>query len=203
MKNLIKILLTAFIASCMSFCYAATESDPVALLKGIADEMIQNLKTHKATLKTNPDYVYSLSNKLVVPHADLDYMSKMVLPPQTWNAATEAQRKSFEKEFTTVLERTYASALADYSDETVNFFPVRGGVDGQSSVTVNSKIDRSDGPSVNVSYRLIRVGSNWKLYDMNVEGISMLESFRSQFGDILAQGDMNELLKKLRDHNNK
>lgn len=203
MKNLIKILLAMIVASCMSFCYAASESDPVALLKGIADEMIQGLQSHKATLKSNPDFVYSLSNKLVVPHADLDYMSKTVLPPQTWNAASAEQRKEFEKEFTTVLERTYASALADYTDETVNFFPVRGGVDGQTNVTVNSKIDRSDGPSVNVSYRLIRVGSAWKLYDMNVEGISMLESFRSQFGDILAQGDMTELLKKLREHNNK
>ncbi|MHB1947920.1 MAG: MlaC/ttg2D family ABC transporter substrate-binding protein [Gammaproteobacteria bacterium] len=179
----------------------AAAQDPVAMLNSVANQMIDNLKSHQMSLKSNPGQVYSLANRLVVPHADLDYMSKRVLPPQIWTQATSAQRTDFKREFTTLLVRTYASALADYSDQTVKFYPVRGGVAGKSSVHVSSEIVRSDGPSIPVSYSLIAAGSQWKLYDMTVEGVSMLESFRSQFADKLSQGNMSDLISALKQHN--
>ena len=201
-KRFYAILVALFVCmGLVSVSHAASGSDPVGLLQSIADEMISSLKSHKATLKTNPGEVYSIANRLVVPHADLDYMSQRVLPPQVWNGATSAQRSEFKRQFTTVLERTYASALADYNDQTINFYPVRGGVDGKTTVTVNSQINRSDAPSISVSYSLVRAGSQWKLYDMTVEGVSMLESFRSQFGDILNTGNMAELNRRLAEHN--
>lgn len=187
---------------CVSTSYAA-DGDPIALLQSIADRMIDNLRSHKASLKTNPSVVYSIANKIVVPHADLDVMSQRVLPPAVWNSATPAQRREFKSEFTNILVRTYASALEDYTDETVRFFPVRGGIGGKSSITVNSQIVRSDGPSISVNYQMVRSGSQWKLYDLIVEGVSMLESFRSQFGDVLSQGNMADLLRKLSSHNRK
>jgi phospholipid transport system substrate-binding protein len=180
---------------------AQAESDPIAFMQSISDQMISGLKSKKATLKTNPSVVFSLANRIVVPEADLDAMAQRVLPPQTWNNATLAQRAQFKKEFTTLLIRTYASALAQYSDETIKFFPVRGGFAGKTSVKVDSQIVRSNAPSISVSYRLLLVGSQWKLYDMIVEGVSLLESFRSQFADILSRGDMVELNKELAAHN--
>lgn len=183
---------------------SANDSDPVSMLQSLADQMIANLKSNKATLKTNPSLVYSLARKIVVPHADLAEMSKRVLPPQTWNSATPAQRARFEDEFTTLLVRTYASALADYTDQTVEFHPVRGGIVGKSTVRVDSQIIRSDGAPINVNYRLLRQGSVWKLYDMSVEGISLLESFRSQFADKVAQGsDMAGIIDYISAHNAK
>jgi len=181
---------------------AANDDDPVSMLQSLADQMIANLKTNKATLKTNPTLVYSLARKIVVPHADLAEMSKRVLPPQTWNSATESQRSRFENEFTTLLVRTYASALADYTDQTVEFHPVRGGIVGKKTVRVDSQIIRSDGAPINVSYRLIRQGSAWLLYDMTVEGVSLIESFRSQFADKVSQGsDMAGLIQYISNHN--
>lgn len=179
----------------------ADSSDPVVFLQSIADRMIDSLKAKQTTLKSNPSLVYSLAYKIVVPHADLAEMSKRVLPPQTWNSATPAQRKQFESEFTMTLVRTYASALAEYNDQTLQFYPVRGGYQGKSDVRVDSQIIRSDGPSITVNYRLMRRGSQWKLYDMTVEGVSMLESFRSQFADQLARGDIASLIKVLSQHN--
>ena len=97
---------------------------------------------------------------------------------------------------------TYASALANYRDQTVKFYPVRGGYAGKSSVQVNSVIERTDGPSIPVKYRMVYDGSEWKLYDMSVEGVSMLDSFRSQFADQLSRvGDMEALLQRLSSHN--
>ena len=110
----------------------AAAQDPVGMLNSVANQMITNLKAREMSLKTNPAQVYSLAYKLVVPHADLEYMSKRVLPPQVWKQASSAQRDAFKQEFTTLLVRTYASALADYTDQTVHFYPVRGGVGGHA-----------------------------------------------------------------------
>lgn len=194
----ILVFLSGFIALMPRM---AAAQDPVSMLNSVANQMISELKSHKATLKTNPSLVYSITNRVIVPHASLEAMSQHVLPPQTWKQATPAQRSEFERQFTKVLERTYASALANYTDQTVQFFPVRGGYQGRSTVTVQSQIVSSDGPPIHVSYQLLNSGSQWKLYDMTVEGISMLESFRSQFSDKLSSGNMNDLIATLKQHN--
>lgn len=181
----------------------ANDGNPVDMLQSIANRMIDGLKSNQATLKSNPNYVYSLANKVIVPHADLGEMSKRVLPPQVWNKATSSQRAKFENEFTKLLVRTYASALSDYSNQTVQFYPIRGGYQGKSTVSVSSQIARSDGPPVSVTYRLISQASGWKLFDMSVEGVSLLESFRSQFADKLSQGNMDNLINDLVKHNSR
>lgn len=198
-----KLILTVLIVSfgwLMCATTYAQSSDPVGLLRYIANNMIAGLKANKATLKTKPQIVYSLAYRYVVPHADLTEMSKRVLPPQVWNSATSAQRARFQKEFTTTVIRTYASALTNYQDQTIQFYPVRGG-SGGNTVEVNSDIISSQTQPIHVSYRLMRVGGGWKLYDMSVEGVDMLESFRAQFADILSQGDMEQLLQRLSGHN--
>lgn len=179
----------------------ALADDPISMLNSVANQMISKLRANQATLRSNPSVVYSYAFKIVVPHADLDVMARNVLPPRTWGQASAAQKAQFKREFTTLLVRTYASALAQYTNETVQFYPIRGGYQGRSGVTVNSTIIRSDGPNISVSYRVVNTGSQWKLYDMTVEGISMLQSFRSQFADKLAQGDINNLIYALRQHN--
>ncbi len=199
-----KKIIVPFVIFLMSFLVLmpkiALASDPVGMLNSIANQMISELKSHQASLKTNPTVVYAIANRVVVPHANLDAMAQHVLPPQTWRTASAAQRSEFKRQFTMVLERTYASALANYSDETVRFFPVRGGVQG-SMVTVQSEIDRSSGSPIRVSYRLIGNGGNWQLFDMSVEGVSMLDSFRSQFADQLSRGNIDNLIKVLHTRN--
>lgn len=190
-----------FLSSFILMPKIALADDPISMLNSVANQMISNLKANQATLRSHPSVVYSLAYKIVVPHADLDVMAKNVLPPMTWGQATSSQKAEFKREFTTLLVRTYASALAQYTDETVRFYPIRGGYQGRSGVTVNSMILRSDGPNIAMSYRVVNTGSQWKLYDMTVEGISMLQSFRSQFSDKLAQGNINNLIAALKQHN--
>jgi phospholipid transport system substrate-binding protein len=183
----------------MSIAHASVQSDPIGLLQYIADNMIDQLRVNKATLKTKPDIVYRLANQYVVPYADLPEMSRRVLPPQVWNGATPSQRAQFQREFTRLVIRTYASALTSYQDQQVKFFPIRG--NAGNNVEVKSQITSSSSPAISVSYRLLRTGSGWKLYDMSVEGISLISSFRSQFADILSNGNMNDLLARLSKHN--
>ena len=193
--------IMAFFMSALAMTASFAAGDPVRMLNSVADQLINELKANQTTLKSNPGLVYSLANRIVVPHADVSAMARKVLPPRVWRGASGAQRARFEREFTTLLVHTYASALANYNDQTVKFYPVRGGYQGRSTVQVNSEIERSDGPSVSVTYRLLIVGSQWKLYDLSVEGVSMLESFRSQFSDQLTRGDMESVINELSRHN--
>ncbi len=196
---LISVLLLFLFAS---VTFAADAGSPVGVLQNVANQMIADLQRNKVTLKSNRQYVYSLANKLVVPHVDVDEMSRRVLPPQTWSQATAAQRSAFEHQFIELLVHTYASALASYTDQTVEFYPIRGGYAGRHTVEVNSQITSTSGaPPVDVKYRLINEGGSWKLFDMSVEGVSVIESFRSQFADVLAQGDINALTQRLAEHN--
>lgn len=180
---------------------AKDASNPITMLQSIADRMIDSLKANKAALQANPNKSYSLAYKIIVPHADVAEMSKRVLPPQVWNNATSSQRAQFQAEFTKLLVRTYSSALADYTNQTVKFYPVRGGYQGKSTVSVSSQIIRSDGPAITVNYSVISKPSGWMVYDMTVEGISLLESFRSQFADKLSQGNIENLINELKKHN--
>ncbi len=204
-----KKLYQNFIYSFMIFIFCAVVNatpsyaaeNPVSLLNSIADNLIAQLKANKASLKSDPSLVYSLAQNIIVPHADRDEMSRRVIPPSVWNKASSSQRSEFESEFMTMLVHTYASALADYNDQTVKFFPVRGGYEGKNAVQVHSEIERADGSPISVNYRLVLRGSEWRIFDMSVEGVSMLESFRSQFADQLSKGDMDTLIKHLRSHN--
>lgn len=200
-----KLIISFFIfliSGLMSFAsYAAPEGDPVLLLRYIADNMIEGLKTNKATLKTKPQIVYNLAYRFVVPYADLPQMSKHVLSPRVWNSASAGEKMQFQKEFTRTVIRTYASALSSYQDQSVRFYPVRGGFQGRKTVEVSSDIISSSSQPIHVTYRLVRVGSIWKLYDMSVEGVDMLESFHAQFADMVSRGSMNSLLHRISQHN--
>lgn len=174
---------------------------PIDMLQSASDEMIATLNQHKATIKTNPTVVYRIVDRILVPHFDVESMSRAVLGRNTWGNATPDQRQRFTEAFQALLIRTYSSAFAAYTNETVQFSPIRGGYSEQSRVQVQSKIVRQNGPPIPVSYRLVRVGGDWKIYDFSVEGVSIVESFRSQFASDIAEQGLDHLIQKLEKHN--
>ncbi len=195
-----KKIIVTFIS--LLFCTVVWAiSSPVDLLQNTSTQLITTLQQNKVTLKTNPQLVYRIVDQILLPHVDLVTMSSIALGREAWMRASPAQRQAFTQQFTTLLIRTYASALAQYTDEKVRFFPLRGGFNGQSRVQVDSSIIRDSGPAINVSYRLMRVGEQWKLYDFSVDGISLVQSFRSQFVQELQQAGIDGLISKLAQHN--
>ena len=124
-------------------------------------------------------------------------MSRSVLGRQAWNKATDAEKKEFTQAFTQLVIRTYASPLAEYSDETVKFQPLAGPIDSRFT-RVSSVISRSNGQRIPLAYNLVSKNGQWKIYDLSVEGVSLLQSFRSQFGQALQNSTMHDLIAQMR-----
>lgn len=176
-------------------------SSPLATVQDTANQALAALKANEASLKTNPKVVYDIINRILLPRVDTQGMARSALGRDAWTNATPAQRKQFTDEFIKLLVRTYSSALASYTDEQVKFLPPRTDANSQGRAQIDSLILQPNGPSIPVSYRLILQGSEWKVYDFSVDGISILESFRSQFADQLSQGNLNALIQQLAQHN--
>ncbi|MFU8797138.1 MAG: MlaC/ttg2D family ABC transporter substrate-binding protein [Gammaproteobacteria bacterium] len=186
----------------ISFVAHATMESPLPMMERTANQMLRELKQDQQKIKQQPDFVHQLVRRVLLPHVDLPMMARMVLGRDMWAKASPRERQEFTEEFTTLLLRTYASALSAYNDQQVEFFPIRGGVDNKVRVQVESKIVRKDGPPIPLNYRLLHQGKEWKVYDFTVEGVSMIESFRSQFAEQLSQGGgMTALLNTLKEHN--
>lgn len=204
MKKIIKttFLFFGLLLSAVAIAQQAPPS-PIPQLTDLSKQMIADLKSHKASMQKDPTVVYGIVEKILLPHVDLDAMSRSVLGRNAWKNATPDQQIRFKAAFKKLMLRTYAAGMSSYTDETVDFSPIRGGIQpGQNRVEVNSKIIRSDGPAIPVDYRLVYKNNDWQVYDFSVEGISMIESFRSQFANELSQGvDIDTLIKKLNEHN--
>ena len=181
---------------------------PIPLLQTLSNQMISALKANKASMQKEPQVVYQIVQQILLPSADLEAMARSAQGRDAWLSATPAQQQAFIGAFTNLMVHTYAAGLSSYTDETVQFDPIRGGIQsGQNRVEVNSQIIRTDGPPILVSYRLIykqqKGGTyDWLVYDFSVEGISMIESFRSQFSAELSGGvSIDALTAKLNQHN--
>ncbi|MCW5590313.1 MAG: ABC transporter substrate-binding protein [Legionellales bacterium] len=187
------LFLSVFITSV--FAGAATN-----VMRQVADSMIAQLKSKQIAMKSNPQAVYSLVRQTFLPHVDMNLVSRAVLG-QGWTKANAAQQKQFINQFTNIVIGTYAQALASYTNEKVVF--TREIPQSENTVRVDSQIIRTQGPSIPVSYRLINRGGQWKIYDLIVEGVSLVQSYRSQFRDILARQGMSGLLNTMVKHNAK
>ena len=173
------------------------QSDPVPMLQNTASQIIATLKQNKPNLKQNHQVIYQAVERYLLPNVDVSGMSRSVLGREAWNKASAADKQEFTRVFTQLIIRTYANPLAEYTDETVRFLPLHNPADGRFT-RVNSVIVRSNGQNIPLSYSLVSKNNGWKIYDLSVEGVSLLQSFRSQFGQILQSASMQDLIAQMR-----
>ncbi|KTD60804.1 MlaC/ttg2D family ABC transporter substrate-binding protein [Legionella shakespearei] len=172
------------------------QSSPVPMLENAANQIIATLKANKANLQSNPAIIYKAVESHLLPNVDVAGMSRSVLGRQAWTKATPAERAQFSQAFTRLVIRTYASPLAQYSDETVQFLPLRGSLSSRF-IRVNSVIVRTQGQNIPLTYSLVAKNGQWKIYDISVEGVSLLQSFKSQFAQALQHSSINDLIAEM------
>lgn len=191
------VKLFAIIGFVFAAYQVSAQPSPVPMLEQTAQQIITTLKSHQGSLKQNPAIIHQAIQTYLLPHIDVQGMSRSVLGRQAWMKASATEKQEFSREFAQLVIRTYAAPLAEFSGETVTFSPIRGNVEGRF-LKVNSMIYRPNGQRIPLSYNLVSQHGEWKVYDLSVEGVSLLQSFRTQFANILQQGSMQDLLKQMR-----
>jgi phospholipid transport system substrate-binding protein len=194
-----KAYLLSFLILVFSFPTFA-DLAPLVMLKQVSSQMIGELERNKGRLGTQ--VIDNIVHRILLPHVDLESMSRSVVGRQYWMQATPAQREQFKREFTNVVIQVYSAPLSSYNGEIIEFKPLRDSVSA-SRIQVQSVITRKNGQKIPVNYRLVQSGGSWKVYDFSVEGISMVSSYRSQFDNILQQRGMDGLLQRLRQQQGK
>lgn len=203
MKKLYTAAIGLFLLCFFSLSSAWAKEPPDEMLKRVTQEMIDSLKRHDAELKKNPNLIYGIVNKIIVPYIDWPAMSGWVIGRQAWSHATATQQQAFIDEFKNLLIHTYASTLQAYDDQVVDYMPIRGGYVGKNRVQVASLIKEPGREPIRVTYRLADKGDTWKVYDISIEGVSLLKGFQSQFSNEVQQGGLEQIIQRLRQHNAK
>jgi len=180
----------------------AAEAAPQALIQDATTEMLQSLKDNKSQLEEDPSVIYGLVQEILMPNFDFAKMSKLALG-KNWRKASAEQRERFTEEFRLLLVRTYSTAMLEYTDEKINFLPFRDDV-AKKKVKVKMEILQAGGPSIPMSLSMyLNNEEAWKVYDVKIDGISLVTNYRSTFATEIRNKGMDKLIERLAKRNEK
>ncbi len=194
MKKLLTSLGTALLL--FSLQAPAAEIQPDELIKSTSEKVLSTLEQNREKFKEQPDEVNQLVNDIILPHLDFRAMSKLALG-KNWRSATEDQQNRFVDAFKTMLIRTYSTSLTEYAGQEVIFLPYRPPAEGKRTVTVQTQIKQDNGPLIPIDYSLRIKDDIWKVYDIKIEGISLVTNYRNTFAADISQLGIEGLIKKL------
>lgn len=192
--------LSVFLGLLVWINFAFASTSPMPMVEDINAQVLSHLKAHQGELKQHPDIVQKTIRQYFIPHVDTQGMSRSVLGRQAWQEASATEKQAFTQEFTNLVLRTYARPLSDYNGETVKFVPFKPSAT-EKFAQVQSIILRPNGQRIPIIYHLVWIGQEWKIYDLSVEGVSLLASFKNQFSDALKQKSLHTVIQALHDKN--
>ena len=166
------------------------------LVIDISNQVTQALNQEPDLADRDPASMYRLLNRVVVPHFDFDATARLVLG-RYWRDMTPPQRQRFVQEFSTHLVRFYAASLMKYKDQTIEFKPLRAS-DAADDVAVHTEVQQGNGaPVIPINYRMHLKGGDWKVYDVSIDGISLVASNRSSYAAEIRKGGIDTLTARL------
>jgi len=174
---------------------------PVALLERTSNQVIKILRDDHEMLKNDPDRIYQVIDEYILPHLDNVTMAKLALG-KNWKTAKKAQKLAFVDEFKNLLLRTYSRSLIEFKDQEIKYFPVNLAADAKKT-SVKAEVIQPGGPSIPMAYRMRIKNNAWKVYDIKIDGISLVTSYRGTFTQEIRKSGMDGLLKYLHDKNSK
>lgn len=178
---------------------AHAAEDPLALLQKVTDQVMSSLKTNREAIKHNPQKINEVVQAYIIPHVDFTEMSRWVAGRTAWGKASPASQTEFVREFKKLVVRTYATALNNYTDETIEYLPRSPST--AKRIKVSSFVRRTSKEDIRVDYLLLQTGDTWRVYDIIIEGISILQGFRAQFSDDIKHQGLEAVTKKIEEHN--
>jgi phospholipid transport system substrate-binding protein len=182
----------------LSAAVAGEEGDPIAMLRAMTEQLME-IAGRRPEILDDPVELRIVANEVVLPHVDFTMLSRWVLGKH-WRGATAAQREAFISEFRELLLGTYLRSVSAYKDNTIQFLPLREGIEGMqgNQVVVHALVERKNGPVAHAAFRLHRMGGEWLIFDVIVEGISLVTTHRSTFSREIHNYGIDKLIERLR-----
>ena len=194
MRKLLTLFVPLILALAVSGMVRAA-SGPQEVVKQTTDQLLKAIEGHQDNIQE----VEKLVRKIVLPQVDSELMARFVLG-RYWRTASQEQRKKFTEEFTTLLVRTYAKPLTSYNGQAVQYDPLQGD-QSKGRVAVPTHIAQKDGPSVPITYRMHKGDDTWMVYDVVIEGVSLVQNYRTSWGDQISRNGLDALIKQLGEKN--
>ena len=170
-------------------------STPSTLVETVARTILTEIDAHRADYRKDSGKLDKLVSSVLLPHFDSDYAAMLVLGKH-WSSATPEQRKRFTDGFYHSLLHNYGTELVEFSLDRLQVLPYRGDA-AATSASVHTLVRRSNGTQVNVTYSLRKTDQGWKAYDVTIEGISYVKSFRDDFGAEIDQKGLDAVIDRL------
>jgi phospholipid transport system substrate-binding protein len=179
---------------------AFAQQAPDALVRTVADDVLRIVRQDRELKAGDTSRMAQLIEEKIVPHFDFERMTRLAVG-RPWRDATPEQRSTLVDEFQTLLVRSYSAAYSTYNHIVVDVRPLKLKPE-EDDVTVKSQIKLPGGaPPVNVDYSMVRNSDAWKVYDVTVDGVSLVTTYRSTFADEVSRGGIDGLIKSLKDRN--
>ena len=196
--TLLGVASSLFLIVGTAYAQAPDQSTPDGLIKAVVSDVMASVKSDPEIQKGNIPRIVDLVDKKIVPHTDMRRTTEMAMGPN-WKKASPEQQTQLVAEFKTLLIRTYSGALSQLRDQTVQFKPLRAAPDDNQVVVKTVVLGHGD--PVPLDYRLEKTATGWKVYDMNIMGVWLIEAYRNQFSNQISQNGIDGLVKFLQDRN--
>ena len=203
MKPIAHLIATAatiaFATTVIAAPARAQNEAPDVLVKRISADVIETVKADKDIQAGNRNRIMELVNSKILPHVDAEKMTAQAAG-RFWRQATPEQQKRLSEEFRTLLVYTYSGALSQIKNETIEFKPMRAEA-GATDVEVRSQVNVTRGEPITLNYRLAKGAQGWKIYDINVLGAWLVETYKGTFAAEINKSGVDGLITKLADRN--
>jgi phospholipid transport system substrate-binding protein len=178
---------------------AAQEMAPDALVRKSIDEVVALIKADKDLQGGNPKKLHDLVEEKVLPHFDFTRMTRLAVG-RNWAQASGEQRDALTREFRTLLVRTYSTSLSQYRNQTIDVKPAKIAAQDKETV-VKTVVIQPGGPPIPIDYAMERQDKGWKVFDVMVDGVSLVTTYRGSFNDQIQKAGIDGLVKTLADRN--
>ena len=195
------IVLMVSASGLLALSASAADEAPDVLIKRLSTDMLDTIKADKAIQAGDMSRIIALVDTKIMPNVDFQRMTASAVGP-AWRQATSEQQKSLQAEFKTLLVRTYAGALTQVSDQTIAVRPLRAAPEDKE-VVVRTEV-KGRGDAIQLDYRMEKTpgdGAGWKIYNLNVLGVWLVETYRSQFSQEINAKGIDGLIKTLTERN--
>jgi len=192
-----KYLFTFVLAACFAAvpARAAEMVAPDALAKSVTDEVLAVIRADKDIQSGNQRKVLDLVESKVVPHFNFQHMAQLAMG-KNWRQASAEQQKVLTHEFRILLVRTYTAAFTQYKNQTVEYRPLRLAPD-ETDAVVKSLVKQPSGQPIAIDYGMEKTDRGWKVYNVKIEGISLVENYRNTFNSEVQKNGVDGLIKSL------